>query len=345
MKNGSEIKSTDRVRRMLHGAAFFILHSSFFILFSLFFILYSSFSILDAHAQDPVKLHGRLQVRGTQLCDQRGQQLALHGVSLGWHNWWPRFYNKKAVQTLKKQWHATVIRAAIGVTEEGGYIDNPSQAMQCLTAVVEAAIKQNVYVIVDWHSHEMRTAEAKSFFGEVARRWGRHPNIIYEIYNEPVEDTWASLKEYAAEVIGEIRRYDPDNIILMGCPHWNQDIHLVADSPLQGYNNIMYTVHFYAATHGNSLRERTEDAISRGVPVFISECGAMEADGDGETDIESNRQWMDMCRRLGVSWLYWSISDKEETCSMLTAKAKSTGPWRDDVITPYGRMVKAMLGN
>lgn len=297
----------------------------------------------NLHAADPVKRYGQLQVKGAQLCDQHGTPVVLRGVSLGWHNLWPRFYNKKIVQTLKNNWHCSVVRAAMGIMIDDNYLENPEFAMQCMTPVIEAAIKQNVYVIIDWHSHELRTQEAKQFFGQMASKYGRYPHVIYEIYNEPVEDSWTALKKYSEEVIAEIRRHDPDNIVLVGCPHWDQDIHLVADSPLEGFQNIMYTVHFYAATHGKSLRERTEDAVRRGVPVFISESGATEATGDGTIDPDSEQQWIDMCERTGISWVCWSISDKNESCSMLLPRATATGPWADDVIKPYGKLVKGLL--
>ena len=294
-------------------------------------------------AADPVKQYGQLQVKGAQLCDQQGNPVILRGVSLGWHNLWPRFYNKQVVKTLKTDWNASVIRAAMGILIEDNYLENPDFAMQCMTPVIESAIKNNVYVIIDWHSHNLKTAEAKDFFRRMAQRYGKYPHVIYEIYNEPVEDTWADLKKYATEVIFEIRKYDPDNIVLVGCPHWDQDIHLVAESPLQGFNNIMYTVHFYAATHGDYLRERTEEAVKKGIPVFISESGATEASGDGKIDPVSEEQWIQMCERLGISWVCWSISDKNESCSMLLPRATATGPWPDDVIKEYGKLVKGLL--
>ena len=150
---------------------------------------------ISAHAQDPVKKWGQLQVKGSQLCDQNGRPVILRGVSFGWHNIWPRFYNKKAVKTLKEDWNASVVRAAMGIMIEDNYLENPTFAKQCMTNVIEAAIKNNVYVIIDWHSHHMQTAEAKRFFGEMAQKYGKYPHIIYEIYNEPVEDTWADLKK------------------------------------------------------------------------------------------------------------------------------------------------------
>ena len=306
-------------------------------------IILSCLFLATAQAQAPVKKYGQLQVNGAQLCDQQGRPVILRGVSLGWHNLWPRFYNKKVVQTLHNDWHASVVRAAMGILIEDNYLENPKFAMQCITPVIESAIKNNVYVIIDWHSHVLQTKEAKQFFGQMAKKYGKFPHVIYEIYNEPVEDTWADLKKYATEVIGEIRKYDADNIVLVGCPHWDQDIHLVAESPLEGFSNIMYTVHFYAATHGEYLRERTEAAVKKGIPVFISESGATEASGDGKIDPESEEQWIQMCERLGISWVCWSISDKNESCSMLLPRATATGPWSDDVIKEYGKLVKGLL--
>src|SRR5574344_401350 len=298
---------------------------------------------VSAKAVSPVKEWGQLQVVGTQLCNQNGQPVVLRGISFGWHNIWPRFYNKKVVNWLADDWHATVVRAAMGIKIEDNYLENPQFALQCVEPVVQAAIKKGIYVIIDWHAHDMYKAEAVDFFGKMAQKYGKNPNVIYEIFNEPVEQSWESLKDYATAVITEIRKYDADNIILVGCPHWDQDINLVADSPLKGFSNIMYTVHFYAATHGQYLRDRTLDAIKRGVPVFISECGATEASGNGKLDEDAWNAWIDMAEANKISWVNWSLSDKDETCSMLLPRAKSDGGWKDDVLKKTGKLAKKTL--
>lgn len=308
-------------------------HVSLFLLFSLFTLL-----PLTASAQS------RLQVVGSQLCDKSGSPVMLRGISLGWHNLWPRFYNKGAVKWLAKEWHADVIRAAVGASSvDDNYLENPEFALQCVTPVIEAAIKNKVYVIIDWHSHEMHTAQAKSFFSQMAKKYGKHPNIIYELYNEPVNDSWQDLKQYATEIITEIRRYDPDNLILMGCPHWDQDIDLVAASPLEGVSNVMYTVHFYAATHKDYLRDKMRKAVEGGLPVFVSECAGMEASGDGPLDANEWQKWVDTMEQLRISYVCWSLSDKNETCSMLLPRAKSCGDWTDDLIKPWGKMARAAI--
>ena len=292
--------------------------------------------------QAPVKQWGQLQVIGTQLCDQQGNPVVLRGISLGWHNLWPRFYNKKAVKTLKNDWHANVIRAAMGLHIEDNYLENPDYALQCMENVIDAAIKQDIYVIIDWHSHKLLTDEAVKLFGRMAKKYGKHPHVIYELYNEPIEDSWDALKEYAYTVIREIRKYDPDNIILMGCPHWDQDINLVAASPLEDVTNVMYTVHFYASTHKDYLRQRVVEA-HKVVPIFVSESGVTEASGDGEINEEETQKWIDMMERERISWVFWSVSDKNESCSMLIPRATAGGPWPDDVIKRSGKIVKGLL--
>jgi endoglucanase len=145
-------------------------------------------------------------------------------------------------------------------------------------------------------------------------------------------------------VIDAIRAVDPDNLILVGSPHWDQDIHLVAAAPLTGYTNIAYTVHFYAATHKDELRARTQAAIDTGLPVFLSECAAMEASGDGPLDYASWNEWEQLADRNGLSWVAWSLSEKDETCSMIRdGNVPANGGWKDGDLKEWGRFVRDRL--
>lgn len=167
----------------------------------------------------PVKNNGKLSVKGTFLVNEKGEPIVLRGVSYGWHNWWPRFYTQESVKWLADDWKCTVVRAAMGVGPRGSYIDKKDWSKEKISAVVEGAIANGIYVIIDWHSHEIHTEEAKQFFAEMAEKYGKQPNVIYEIFNEPVNDSWEKVKEYSIEVIKAIREKDPDNVILVGSPH------------------------------------------------------------------------------------------------------------------------------
>jgi endoglucanase len=291
----------------------------------------------------PVKVHGQLQVKGSRLCDEKGSPLVLRGMSFGWHNFWPRFYNPAAVAWLARDWNCSVVRAAMGVEPKGGYKEDPEGSVRKIKAVVDGAIKSGIYVIIDWHSHNINLAEAKTFFDQMAAEYGKYPNVIYELFNEPDQESWEDVKNYATEVIKVIRNQDPDNIILVGNPHWDQNIHLVADAPLIGFNNIMYTVHFYAATHKQELRDRCNYALNKGIPIFISESAGMEATGDGALNELEWQKWIGWAEQNKISWITWSVSDKDETCSVLYPSASSNGNWTDKDIKESGKKARALL--
>lgn len=287
-----------------------------------------------------------LSVDGVQLVDERGEPVVLRGVSYGWHNWWPRFYNKKSVAWLKEDWGVDVVRAAMGIHHEeprGTYNANPERSVKLVSRIVDGAIENGIYVIIDFHSHHTELELAKTFFADMAAKYGAYPNVIYEIFNEPVHQSWEEVKAYSEEVISVIRSIDPDNIILVGNPHWDQDLHIVADDPIEGVSNIMYTLHYYAGTHFEKLQQRGDYALSKGAPIFISESAGMEASGDGPIDHEQWKIWREWAEERKISWITWSVSDKDETCSFLLPSARSSGGWRDADLKESGRLTRQFL--
>lgn len=311
-----------------------------FIILLICIVVLSSFK---APKNSSVSVNGKLQVNETQLCNEKGEPLALSGASLGWHNLWPRFYNAKAVEWLAKDWKCNVIRASMGVGLDDSYLENPEYALKCMTAVIDGAIKQGIYVLIDFHSHKLHTAEAKTFFTQMATKYGKNPNVIYEIWNEPDYYSWIEVKKYSEQVISTIRAIDPDNLILVGNPHWDQDLDSVAANPILGQKNIMYTMHFYAGTHKKWLRDRTDAAIKSGIPVFVSECAGMEASGDGPVDVTEWNTFLEWMTARKLSWCAWSVSDKNETCSMLLPRASSFGRWDDGVLKSWGKISRSSI--
>ena len=291
----------------------------------------------------PVKEHGQLRVSGTQLCDENGSAVVLRGLSYGWHNWWPRFYNASNVEWLVKDWKTDVIRAAMGIEPDSGYINQPEWSLEKIKTVIDAAIAQDIYVIVDWHSHNINLAQALVFFKEMAKTYGDKPHIIYEIFNEPINQTWPEIKSYSIAVIKEIRAIDPDNIILVGNGHWDQDIHIAADDPIKGFDNLMYTLHFYAATHKEWLRERGDYAIKKGLALFVSESAGMQANGDGDLDYDEWNAWIMWMETNRISWINWMIADKNESCAMVKPQASSTGGWTSDMLKESGQKTRELL--
>lgn len=311
------------------------------LLFSLTACASTNKSVTKQQEWAPVKINGQLQVKGRFMCNEKGDTISLRGVSFGWHNLWPRFYNAETVKWLKNDWKCSVLRAAMGAYNgvEDGYLVNPEFALKTVEKVIKASIEEDIYVIIDWHAHEFYPDLAKEFFGSMARKYGKNPHVIYEIFNEPTHNHfWPEIKAYAEEVIAEIRKYDQDNIIVVGTPSWDQHVDIAAQDPIKGYSNIMYSLHYYAAStmHQDPLRARAQKAIDLGLPLFVTESSGCEHTGNGKLDIPEWTKWVKFLESNRISWVSWSISNKNETCSMILPRGSYEGGWDTDVIKPTG---------
>lgn len=309
--------------------------------------LLTTLAPMVANASNVVTENGALRVEGSTLVNSHGKPVQLKGVSLGWHCMWPKYYNHSVVDYLANEWHADIVRAAIGLDHlEISYEKQPELSLALLDSVAQGAIDNDVYLLVDFHSHANNLALAKEFFTHAAKKYGKLPNTIFEIWNEPTEVQWSEIKDYANELIPVIRKYAPNSIIIVPTPRWDQNVDDAADDPLVGYTNIMYSLHYYAATHTEYLREKARYALSKGLPLFVSESAGMVHTGDGVLDMDSWEEWLRLADENNLSWIAWSVSDKHETCSMLRENTPGDAKtWTDANIKPWGLLVKYYLNN
>jgi endoglucanase len=287
--------------------------------------------------------HGQLRIEGTKIVGKDGEPVQLRGMSFFWSQWAGEYYTTKTVKWLKEDWQCNVVRAAMGV-EEGGdaYITNPDREKQKVFTVIDAAIAEGIYVIVDWHSHhaEDNLAEAKAFFDEVSKIYGETPNIIYETYNEPLDVSWTgTLKAYHEDVLATIRANDPDNIVICGTRTWSQRVDEVIGNKIDD-PNIAYTLHYYAATHKQELRDIAQQAIDNNIPLFVTEYGVSEASGDGSIDVAEANTWWNFLDANEIGWCNWSIVDKLELSAALNPGASTSGNWSTNQLTQSGTMVR-----
>jgi endoglucanase len=294
-----------------------------------------------AGAATPVETHGRLRVEGNKIVGEDKKTASLAGCSFFWSQWMGQYWNADCVRWLQQDWRIGIVRAAMGI-EPDGYLANPEQEKARVIKVVDAAIASGMYVIIDWHDHhaERHAKESIAFFQEMARKYGRQPHVIYEIYNEPLVVSWKDVvKPYAEQVVAAIRAIDPDNLIVVGTPRWSQDVDVAAADPIVAAN-IAYTLHFYAGTHKQPLRDKALAALSKGAALFVTEWGTCNADGDGPVDEISTSAWLGFMRTWDLSHCNWAVSDKRETASILKPGAAAKGGWSDDQLTPSGLLVR-----
>ena len=320
----------------------------------------------SAQAQTIVERHGQLSVVGNKIKDECNRNVQLRGPSYFWSQWeGKRYWTNGAVKWLRDDWKATIVRAAMGVRDGGAadYLADPTTNRNQVITVVDAAIDHGIYVIIDWHAHPNKTNEAKAFFADMAQRYKGRPNVIYEIWNEPIGDfgtqaaqrMWDNeLKQYAREVIASIRDHDTENLIVMGTPFYCQYPNVVVnnkvttDSKGRNVKNLAYTIHAYAGAHGQAVRNQAQEALDGGLALFMTECGRVGTNygPNNNTDQAEWDRWEAWMDQNKISWTKWSLSDKNEVSSSLQPGSPANGNWNvNNDLTAEGRWTRNKLRN
>ena len=299
-----------------------------------------------------------------------GAEVQVRGMSLYW-SLMPQameFWTEEGITTMVNDMKIQIVRAAMatkssdnwngewnGIKLKGWEGDQTNQT-NFMKTVVEAAIKNDIYVIIDWHSHSanQQTESAKTFFKEMAEKYGQYDNVIFEVFNEPEDISWSDVKNYANQVIQVIRQYS-DNLILVGNPKWDQNpSDAIGNEVTDSKNNTAYTLHYYANSHcwegsygwgdgNNDACEGTkgEKAMNAGLSVFISEWGTADASGGGTPNQDRNSKWQDYANKHKLSWANWSASYiSEGTAAFQEGSTKTSLQY-----TTSGNMVKGYLAS
>lgn len=294
---------------------------------------------------------GALSVKGTKLVDSEDNPVQLRGISTHGLAWFPDYINADCIRQLKEEWGMNVIRLAMYTAESGGYCTggNRDDLKALVKNGVEYATDCGMYVIIDWHilsdgNPNTYIDEAKAFFEEMSTEYADYTNVLYEICNEPNGGTsWSDVKAYAEQVIAVIRENDEDGIILVGTPNWSQYVEQAAADPITDYSNIMYTLHFYAVTHTDSLRASMINAIGAGLPVFVSEYGICDASGNGAIDENQAGQWVRLMDENQISYVAWNLSNKSETSAVIKSGCSKTSGFTEEDLSESGKWLYKML--
>lgn len=282
---------------------------------------------------------GALSVNNGKLVDKNGKSVMLRGISTHGLSWYPQYVKEDTFRFLRDTYGVNVIRLAMYTAEYNGYCTGDANNRQTLNNLITEGINHatnlGMYVIVDWHilsdSNPLQyKEEAKEFFARVSSQYQNYNNIIYEICNEPNGGTsWQEIKSYANEIIPVIRQNDKDAVILVGTPNWSQYLYEAANSPLD-FDNVMYTLHFYAATHKDDLRGILQSALNQNLPVFVSEFGICDASGNGGLDVSSANTWIELLESNNISYVLWNLSNKNESSAFLKPECQKTTNFTED---------------
>jgi len=290
------------------------------------FLAVALFFAFSFAGDGPVSYYGKLQASGNKIVGSKtgDTPVQVRGVSFGWTNTnWEseRFYNPRvyAVEHMAKDWKAEVVRGAYGATSSAFTSSTAGDNRARVEALVDDAIANDIYAIIDWHSHSAQNEveNSKAFFEYMSNKYGDKENVIFEIYNEPINPaTWADVKSYAEQIIPVIRK-NSTNIILVGTPFYSQQVEKVVGNAIND-DNVGYVVHFYAYTHKlDAFKGNMNKALDAGLPIFITEWSTVHSDG-GQSDkshydthdAAETDKWFAFMDEKKISSAAWEVNDK-----------------------------------
>jgi endoglucanase len=282
-----------------------------------------------------VGVHGQLKVVGNKIVDKNGNPVTLHGMSMyDWSQQGRQFYNASAVGHLAKDFECAILRVPI-------LPQNATSGLSRLEAVLDAAIANGIYAIIDWHGGgASQQTTAATFFGNMSAKYGSNPNIMYEPWNEPTV-AWATVKTYHEAVIAAIRANDPDNIIFLGTPQWDQKPDTAAADPVTTSTNLAYVVHFYANSHPLAgFQKAITTTLNAGLAIFVTEYGGCSANGNGTFNATELQKWWTFLDANDIGCTNWAVETNGETSSIFKTNASANGPWTTaDLTDPDGTTI------
>ncbi|MCH5340477.1 MAG: cellulase family glycosylhydrolase [Acetatifactor sp.] len=270
-----------------------------------------------------------LHTEGNKVFNAKGAQVRLAGVncsSLEWMSYPTGLL--RTVNTACDQWKANTIRLPLSQDSwfgfssgQRGVDESGDRYRQLVDDVVASVASRQKYVILDLHrSNSNRWGEYISgnlsdmnslvFWKDVAVRYANHPNVLFDLYNEPYHVDWKTWRDggeitvyYESKDIGQqimfeksdtailqsmtymvpgmqkladtVRGVGANNVLVVGGLDWSYEL----DGIVNGYavvdhggNGIILDSHLYPCKDLDNW-DRLVTVAKEQYPIIIGECG------------------------------------------------------------------------
>ncbi|HEY8926852.1 MAG TPA: cellulase family glycosylhydrolase, partial [Polyangia bacterium] len=181
-----------------------------------------------------------------------------------------------------------------------------------LRPTVDYLKQKGLYAIIDWHYIADTTAHqstTSAFWTEMAPKFANDSNVLFELYNEPINGgNWQTVKPDMQVWHDIVRQGAPRNLILVGSGNWDQLVAAATSDPIQGHD-LVFVAHMYPEHWKQvSLRQQIATAAKR-FPIAITEWGFDSSSGTLNGSIDDyGTSFREFVRELNISWTAWCAS-------------------------------------
>lgn len=239
---------------------------------------------------------------GSEGAAGHGPALRLRGVALG-DCLLTRSHRPASTFTLlATDWRASLVRLSV---HPGLWRARPSEVVAAIRVAVSAALEEGLRVILDWHAigwpgkafeqpdpawglpsdlYDTDPALAFAFWSEMATLYGDRRDVLFELWNEPVDlertgeerpfgADWDRLRPLWQSMVQSLRARASNPILVSG-GSWAADLTGVRAKTIED-ENVGYAWHVYPGTGGGNPERWNGllDDLDRSAPVFVTEWG------------------------------------------------------------------------
>ena len=299
---------------------------------------------------DPKLESMRLHTDGARVLDAGGKPVWLYGVNIASLEWTTAGdHVPESVSRAIHDWKVNLIRLPLAQDRWFGRMTNQTDGGASYRALVDGIVDTcavaRVYINLDLHwsdcgrwvneggklgQHNMPDKNSVVFWRDVATRYKDHPNVIFGLYNEPHDVSFAvwrnggtaadkparwnpSQAKVIYEAVGMQQLYDSvratgaTNVATVSGLDWGYDLSGV----LQGYaiagTNVIYETHPYPFKDTNW--DGNFGAASEKYPVYIGEWGfgGSRRMNNVTNNLIYANHLMDYARQHQLHWTAWDL--------------------------------------
>jgi PKD repeat protein len=228
-------------------------------------------------------------------------------------------YTREDFVTLKKEWKVDAVRLPY-ITERWYYnVDGNTDRETYLAAFdtyLDWTYELGIYVLLDgWHEGGntgnvgYHYENCKDGWNILAPRLKDRTHIIWEIYNEPYEITWAEWVPKAEELIDIILSYNPQvKVFAVPGVTWAQDFDV--RTLKVNRTNVIYAAHPYPHVYNWTWNSAAWDngfgyIVTEGyAPVLVTEFNYSYLDNNGNRN-GYGEPLLSYLEQRGIGWFVW----------------------------------------
>ncbi|NLD99600.1 MAG: glycoside hydrolase family 5 protein [Fibrobacter sp.] len=274
---------------------------------------------------------GKLRVSKDKIINDKEETVVLQGVNMSGLEWhFKPWFGSVTINHVATQWKGNVIRFPLNAQ---WYINNEnSQEKPYRTSVkevVDFCARYGMWAILDLHwqneTVQQKTiddAVAKNFWKLIATDFKDAENVLYDLYNEPINIDWNGWKARAESYINVIKQIDPSAIYIVGGTDWGYDLSQAASNPISSSvsTNVIYSSHHYP-WKSTSFPAPVYSNLVNKVPLILGEfgwcvnnCKPCESNG-GSSNFVTQLLAFVKAHPINVSYAAWNFD--QSGCPLL----------------------------